>query len=118
MKMAGFAGLPERFCRASCSFPGGEFLDNNGMRGDNVWWDGTFSIHPVSIHEMLSTKEGKVDMCTAIEEMRKEAAQEAASRVKIDDIRNIMEGLKYSAKQAMDLLKISESEQKRLSKML
>ena len=114
MKMAGFAGLPERFCRASCSFPGGEFLDNNGMRGDNVWWDGTFSIHPVSIHEMLSTKEGKVNMCTAIEEMRKEAAEQT----KIDDIKSIMEGLKYSAKQAMDLLKISESEQKRLSKML
>ena len=64
------------------------------------------------------TKEDKVDMCQAIDEMRQESREEGAEANCLQNIRNVMEGLKYTAQQAMDLLKIPASDrQKYLAKL-
>ena len=53
-------------------------------------------------------------MCAEMEKMRDDVEE----RTKIADIKNIMEGLKFTAQQAMDLLKIPVSDQaKYLSKL-
>ena len=53
-------------------------------------------------------------MCKQMDEMRKDVEQ----RTTLNAIKNIMEGLKYTAQQAMDLLKIPVSDQpKYLSKL-
>ena len=53
-------------------------------------------------------------MCKAMEQMREDVEQ----RTTLNAIKNIMEGLKYTAQQAMDLLKIPVSDQpKYLSKL-
>ena len=53
-------------------------------------------------------------MCKQMDEMRKDVEQ----RTTLNAIKNIMEGLKYTAQQAMDLLKIPASDQpKYLSKL-
>ena len=61
-------------------------------------------------------------MCRAFEEVRIEAKAEGITEGKkegkeeerIANVRNLMESLKITALQAMDLLKISSSEQKEL----
>ena len=50
-------------------------------------------------------------MCRAFEKVRGEAKTEE----RLANIRNLMESLKITAQQAMDLLRISSSEQKELS---
>ena len=57
------------------------------------------------------SEEGVQNMCKVIEDMRNEVAVETARETKIEAIKNVMEGLQYSVKQAMDLLKIPEAEQ-------
>ncbi len=62
------------------------------------------------------------NMCKAIEEMREESyrrgVQAGGEQKVLENIKNIMEGLKYTAPQAMELLKIPASEQsKYLSKL-
>ena len=49
-------------------------------------------------------------MCKEMEEMRNDVEQRTAYKTNLDAIRNIMEGLKYTAQQAMDLLKIPAAE--------
>ena len=63
----------------------------------------------------LKTDPKGVDlMCKAMEQMREDVEQ----RTTLNAIKNIMEGLKYTAQQAMDLLKIPVSDQpKYLSKL-
>jgi len=63
----------------------------------------------------LKTDPKGVDlMCKAMEQMREDVEQ----RTTLNAIKNIMEGLKYTAQQAMDLLKIPASDQpKYLSKL-
>ena len=46
-------------------------------------------------------------MCKVIEEMREEVEE----RTMLNAIKNIMEGLKYTAQQAMELLKIPADDQ-------
>ncbi|MCR5294431.1 MAG: hypothetical protein K6E30_04540 [Lachnospiraceae bacterium] len=66
-------------------------------------------------------REGKVDMCKAIEDMRQESISEGieigraegVDSALLESIRNIMSGLKYSAQQAMDLLKIPAADRAR-----
>ncbi len=53
-------------------------------------------------------------MCRAFEEVRDEARAEGIAEERIANIRNLMESLKITAQQAMDLLRISNSEQKEL----
>lgn len=62
--------------------------------------------------EMVLNKdeEGNTDMCQGIldlkEEGRQEGRQEGVDETRLESIKNIMEGLKYTAQQAMELLKI------------
>jgi len=49
-------------------------------------------------------------MCKEMEKMRNDVEQRTAFKTNLDAIRHIMEGMKYTAQQAMDLLKIPESE--------
>ena len=53
-------------------------------------------------------------MCRAFEEVRDEARAEGIAEERLTNIRNLMESLKITAQQAMDLLRISNSEQKEL----
>ena len=55
--------------------------------------------------------EGVELMCKAMEEMRDEVEKRTEFRTQLESIKNIMEGLKYTAQQAMDLLKIPVSDQ-------
>ena len=70
----------------------------------------------------IDEQEEKVDMCKAIDDMRKESREEGrmegVESTCLQNIRNVMEGLKYTAQQAMDLLKIPASDrQKYLTKL-
>ena len=67
----------------------------------------------------LKTDPKGVDlMCKAMEELREQSIQRGIDQSRIESIKNIMEGLKYTAQQAMDLLKIPVSDQpKYLSKL-
>ena len=57
-------------------------------------------------------------MCRAMEELREESLKRGEEAALLRSIKNIMEGLKYTAQQAMDLLKIPVSDQpKYLSKL-
>jgi predicted transposase YdaD len=47
----------------------------------------------------------------AKEEGRAEGRSEGIDQTRVENIKNIMDGLKYSAQQAMDLLKIPAAEQ-------
>lgn len=53
-------------------------------------------------------------MCRAFEEVRDKAKAEGLVKERLANIRNLMESLKITAQQAMDLLRISNSEQKEL----
>ena len=52
-------------------------------------------------------------MCKAMEDLREESIQRGIDQTRVENIRNIMEGLKYTAQQAMDLLKIPVADQKK-----
>ena len=61
------------------------------------------------------TREEKIDMCKAIDDMRKESKEEGRTEgiesTRLESIRNVMDGLKYTAQQAMELLRIPAAEQ-------
>ena len=61
------------------------------------------------------TREEKVDMCKAIDDMRKESKEEGRTEGiesnRLESIRNVMDGLKYTAQQAMELLRIPAADQ-------
>jgi hypothetical protein len=79
----------------------------------------------------FDTREEKVDMCKAIDDMRKESKEEGLTEGRmegrlegrlegrmegiesnrLESIRNVMDGLKYTAQQAMELLRIPAAEQ-------
>ena len=50
-------------------------------------------------------------MCEVMEQLRDESIQRGIDQTRIESIKNIMDGLKYTAQQAMDLLKIPKGEQ-------
>ena len=58
----------------------------------------------------LDTREEMVDMCKAIDDMRKESKEEGRTEGiesnRLESIRIVMERLKYTAQQAMEFLKI------------
>ncbi len=70
-------------------------------------------------------REGK-EMCTALEELMADAIEEKERKAEnkgkkeatVTNIRSMMETLKLTAKQAMDALKIPESDQQSYMKML
>ena len=59
-------------------------------------------------------REEKVDMCKAIDDMRKESKEEGRSEGiesnRLESIRIVMERLKYTAQQAMEFLKIPSAD--------
>jgi hypothetical protein len=63
----------------------------------------------------FDTKEDKIDMCQAIEEMRQDSRNEGIAQGieqgRLESIRNLMISLKCTAQQAMDLLQIPASDQ-------
>ena len=67
----------------------------------------------------LKTDPKGVDiMCRTMEEVREESLKRGEEAALLRSIKNIMEGLKYTSQQAMDLLKIPVSDQpKYLSKL-
>ena len=54
----------------------------------------------------FGTREEKVDMCKAIDDMRKESREEGIESTRLESIKIVMERLKYTAQQAMEFLKI------------
>ena len=52
---------------------------------------------------------GVETMCKVMEDMRNDVEQRTEFRTKLESIKNIMEGLKYTPQQAMELLKIPVS---------
>ena len=61
----------------------------------------------------MIVKEGKIDVCTAIKEIREEGIEEGIDQTRIESIKNIMKKLGYTIQQAMDLLDIPAEEQKK-----
>ncbi len=55
--------------------------------------------------------EGVAYMYRTFEEIRKEGLEQGAEQARIDSIRNLMDSLKMTAQQAMEVLKIPASEQ-------
>ena len=67
---------------------------------------------------LKSDPKGVEIMCRAMEELREESLRRGKDEALLESIVNIMEGLKYTAQQAMDLLKIPAADQERyLSKL-
>ena len=52
------------------------------------------------------------------EEGRREGHQEGVNQARVENIKNLMESLKLTAKQAMDALKIPDSERERYMPLL
>ena len=63
----------------------------------------------------FDTKEDKIDMCQAIEEMRQDSRNEGIAQGieqgRLESIRNLMISLKCTAQQAMNFLMIPASDQ-------
>lgn len=61
-------------------------------------------------------KEEKVNMCLAIDEMRQDSINEGRAEgiklTRLESIKSVMAGLKYTPQQAMELLQIPEAERK------
>ena len=51
-------------------------------------------------------------MCEALQELMKDEITEKVTESKLEDVKNIMKKLSYTAEQAMDLLSVSESQRK------
>ena len=62
---------------------------------------------------LKSHPEGVEIMCKAMDDMRAEVEQRTEYNTKLEAIRNIMETLRFTAKQAMDALKIPVADQPR-----
>ena len=69
--------------------------------------------------EVLEWEGGKPkDMCEVLDRVMEKGRQEGVDATRLENIKNIMEGLKYTAQQAMDLLKIPKADQTRYLHML
>ena len=63
------------------------------------------------VRYLKNDPEGVDTMCKVMEELREQSFQRGIDQSRIESIKNIMEGLKYTAQQAMNLLKIPAEEQ-------
>ena len=57
-------------------------------------------------------------MCKSMEDMRNEAAKRSAEKTLLQGIKNLMETTKWTAEQAMDTIKIPESDRIRYMERL
>ena len=67
---------------------------------------------------MKKTEEGVSAVCKVMEDMRNEAKKEEHFDTVLNNIKNLMESVKWSAEQAMDALKIPTSERSMYLKQL
>ena len=58
------------------------------------------------------------DMCELLDRVEERGIEKGIEQNRLESIRNIMAGLKYTAQQAMDLLKVPAEDQKKYLKML
>lgn len=68
----------------------------------------------------IAVKEGEeaIDVCLAIQQMNEEAAQKERISTLLNNIKNLMEKMGWSAEQSMDILNVSENDRKALSQLL
>lgn len=72
----------------------------------------------------IAVNEGEeaIDVCLAIQQMNEEAAQEAAQKERIstllNNIKNLMEKMGWSAEQSMDILSVSDNDRRTLLQLL
>ena len=68
--------------------------------------------HDERFVEVLDGEGGKPkDMCEVLDRVEEKGRRDGVDQTRLESIKNVMEGLKYTAQQAMDLLKIPLSEQ-------
>jgi len=53
------------------------------------------------------------DMCELLDRVEEKGIEKGVEQTRIENIKSIMKGLKYTAQQAMDLLNISADDQKK-----
>ena len=63
-------------------------------------------------------EEGEIDMCKAMETFIRAERKDAAENTLLQNIRNLMETVKFTAEQAMNALKVPAAEQPRLAGLL
>lgn len=68
----------------------------------------------------IKVNEGEeaIDVCLAIEQMNEEAAQKERISTLLNNIKNLMEKMGWSAEHSMDVLSVSENDRRALSKLL
>ena len=88
------------------------------FKEDDAYNDSKFPVTSSSKRRFKTTEEGVKEMCEIIERNRAEAATEAATRTKVEGIKNLMDSLKLTAQQAMAALKIPESDYPKYIAML
>lgn len=68
----------------------------------------------------ISVNEGEeaIDVCLAIQQMNEEAAQKERISTLLNNIKNLMEKMGWSAEQSMNILNVSERDRKALSQLL
>lgn len=81
-----------------------------------------FSLLAERTRYLKENPEGVDMMCKSMEDMRNEAAEKAAKKAaentSLQDIKNLMETMKLSVEQAMDALKIPDSDRMRYMERL
>lgn len=91
-------------------------LDVHGIDDQNQQYDlevqrADSGARPERARYLKTDPKGVELMCKAMEELREESFQRGIDQSRLDSIKSIMETLKYTAQQAMDLLKIPIAEQ-------
>lgn len=66
----------------------------------------------------VNESEEAIDVCLAIEQMNEEAAQKERISTLLNNIKNLMEKMGWSAEHSMDVLSVSENDRRALSKLL
>ena len=93
-------------------------LDVHGVDDQNRQYDlevqrADSGARPERARYLKTDPEGVALMCKAMEDLREESFQRGIDQSRIDSIKSIMETLKYTAQQAMDLLRIPAADQEK-----
>ncbi len=88
--------------------------DFNCTRADDM----NFELMAERTRYLKENPKGVGEMCKVMEDMRNETWNEATERVTLQSIKNLMETMRWSVDQAMDALKISETDKNKYIKRL
>lgn len=68
----------------------------------------------------IAVNEGEeaIDVCLAIQQMNEEAAQKERISTLLNNIKNLMEKMGWSAEQSMDILSVSDNDRRTLLQLL